>query len=72
MVDVQIGIPRETRVNEIDQALERLALALAVVRPERLVAGFIAVQPEDPEEVFQPSRGLEEGVALEVEDEIAA
>ena len=61
---------REARVDEIHQALERPALAVAVVRPERLVARLGPVEQEHAEEILEAARGLEEGVALEVEDDV--
>ena len=58
-------------MNEIDEALERLALPVAVVGPERLVAGLGAVEEEESEEILEPARGLEERVAFEIEDDVA-
>src|SRR4029453_16960347 len=70
VVDVQIGIAIEPRVNEIDEGLERLALALSVVRPECLVLGLGAVEEKEPEEVLKSSRRLEERVPFEIEDNV--
>src|SRR4030095_10151465 len=56
---------------EIDEGLERLALALSVVRPECLVLGLGAVEEKEPEEVLKSSRRPEERVAFQIEDHIA-
>src|SRR5688572_3057473 len=71
MVDVQAGILHEPRVDEIDQVLERPTLAVAIVRPERLVARLGSVEQEHAEEILEAARGLEEGMALQIEDDVA-
>jgi hypothetical protein len=71
VVDVQIGIPIEPRVNEVDESLERLAFALAVVGPECLVPGLGAVEEKKAEEVFEPAGRLEERVPFQIEDHVA-
>src|SRR6185503_13613321 len=71
VVDVQIGMPREPRVDEIDERLEGKALALPIVRPEGLVPGLGVLEREGAEQVLEPAGGLEEGVPLEIEDDVA-
>ena len=72
MVDVQPGVPAAALDEPVDEPLEDRPLAVAVARPERLVAhlaGVVAVAVA--EEELEPARGLVERVPLEVEPDVA-
>ena len=68
MVDVQVGVLGEARVDEVDELLERLPLGVVVVRVQRRE---VAVDVEDPPEVLERAVRVPERVALEVEEEVA-
>ena len=56
----------------VDEPLEHRALAVAVARPERLVAHLaVLVAVAEAEEVLEPARRLVERMALEVEPHVA-
>ena len=68
MVDVESRMPFPALHDRVDEALELALLGLRVERPARLVA---SVPVREPEEVLQAALAGE-GVALEVEEEVAA
>ncbi len=55
--------------DEVDEALEGLALALAIRAPERLELRLAGLDRYEPEQVLKPV--LEERVALHVEEDVA-
>ena len=72
MVDVRAGVAPAPGDGPVDEALEDLALAVAIARPGGLVAHsavLVAVAPA--EQVLEPARRLVEGMALEVEPDVA-
>ena len=69
MVDVQVGIGPAPLGDEVDEGLEGRPLLFAVAPPQRLELGLAVLQLDPPPQVLQPA--LEEGVALEVEEEVA-
>ncbi len=83
VVDVQVGVDAAARLDPVDEALEGGLLALAVESPDDLVANLTGAwlqpgtccavgSPVAPaEEVLEPARRLVEGVALEVEPDVA-
>ena len=68
VVDVQVGVLAQPRVDEVDELLERLPLGVVVVRVQRRE---VAVDVEDPPEVLERAVLVPERVALEVEEEVA-
>src|SRR5205823_1808862 len=68
VVDVQVRVPREPLVDEVDERLERDALGVVVVRVQRRE---VAVDVEDPPEVLEAALAVPERIALEVEEEVA-
>ena len=68
MVDVQVGVLGEARVDEVDELLEGVPLGVVVVRVQRRE---VAVDVEDPPEVLERAVRVPERVALEVEEEVA-
>ena len=68
MVDVQVRVLGEPRVDEVDERLERLPLGRMVVRVQRRER---ALHVEDPPEVLEAAVLVPERVALEVEEEVA-
>ena len=68
VVDVQRRVGGEPLVDEVDEALERVALLVAGGGEDRLEA---AVRVEDPPEVLEAALVVPERVALEVEEEVA-
>ena len=68
MVDVQVGMLGEARVDEVDELLEGVPLGVVVVRVQRRE---VAVHVEDPPEVLERAVRVPERVALEVEEEVA-
>ena len=72
MVDVRAGVAAPALDHPVDEALEDLALAVAVARPRGLVAhGAVLVAVAPAEQVLEPARRLVERVALEVEPDVA-
>src|SRR5262245_47978294 len=63
-------MPVEAVDQEVHELLERPPLPRAVRRPERNEAPFSALLVSDAEEVLEPTL-VEEGVALEVEHDVA-
>ena len=57
-------------MNEIDNGLQCLSLAIAVMCPESIVLGFRAIEHENTEEEFQSPRGLKEGMSLKIKDNV--
>ena len=68
VVDVQRRVGGEPLVDEVDEALERVALLVAGGGEDGLEA---AVGVEDPPEVLEAALVVPERVALEVEEEVA-
>ena len=72
VVDVRAGIAAPALDHPVDEALEDLALAVAVARPRGLVAhGAVLVAVAPAEQVLEPARRLVERMALEVEPDVA-
>ena len=72
VVDVQVGIRAAALGDEVDELRERVAFALAVVGPEGAVGRApVGLAPQDAEQELEPLRGIEERVALHVEEDVA-
>ena len=72
MVDVHAGVAPPALDDPVDEALEGVALAVAVAPPDAVVVhGAVVVAVAAAEEVLEPARGLVERMALEVEPDVA-
>ncbi len=75
VVDVQVGPAAPALGDVVDELDERLTLGRPVVRPERPEPWGTGVDLDHPEEVLQAPHGgaalLPEGIALEVEEDVA-
>ena len=67
-----VGRVGEPGVDEVDELREHAPLLVAVVRPERAEARPAVAELGDAEEVLEPTLGLPERIALDVEEEVAA
>ena len=71
VVDVRAGVAAPPGDDTVDEALEDLALTVAIARPGGFVANravLVAVAPA--KQVLEPARRLVERVALEVEPDV--
>ena len=72
VVDVEAGEAAAALGQVVDELLERLLLAGAIVRPQALVARRSGLVQLDPaEEVLEPARRLEPRMPFEVEPDVA-
>ena len=72
VVDVEARMAAAALDDPVDEPLEHRALAVAVARPECLVAHLAGLVPvAEPEEELEPARGVVERVPLEVEPHVA-
>jgi hypothetical protein len=70
VVDVEIRVGPEPLVDEVHDGLEGPALPGAVMRPYGLIPWFLRILGEDAEQELEASRGLEEGVAFQIEEDV--
>jgi hypothetical protein len=72
VVDVRAGVALAPGDGPVDEALEDLALAVAIACPRSLVAHrSVLVSVAPAEQVLEPARRFVEGMALEVEPDVA-
>jgi hypothetical protein len=70
MVDMHAGIGGEPRVHEIDELLEYSPLAVAVVRPHRLVLPVTAVAKQYSEQEMQTARRFPERITFDIKNDV--
>ena len=70
MIDMQVGILRPTRHDEIDELLERGLLTSGIERPPAEGCWLVGRRGRPAEQIFEPA-DTDERVALDIEEDVA-